>query len=149
MNYRSVTNQGDAAAAKARVDRQLATLKALQAAGVPIVAGTDGAVPGHSLLRALELSVQAGLTPIQAIQTATIIPAKSMGLDKEVGTLEPGKRADFVILDANPLADISNIRRIRWVVGQGRMYEPGDLWTAAGWERNGTNADGGWRSNTF
>lgn len=135
MNYRSVTNQGDAAAAKARVDRQLATLKALHAAGVPIVAGTDGAVPGHSLLRALELSVRAGLTPIQAIQTATIGPARSMGLEKEVGTIEPGKRADFVILDGNPLADISNIRRIRWVVGQGRMYEPGDLWTAAGWQR--------------
>ena len=61
MNYRSVTNQGDAAAARARVERSLATLKAVHAAGVPIVAGTDGAVPGHSLLRAHRI-VGAGRT---------------------------------------------------------------------------------------
>jgi imidazolonepropionase-like amidohydrolase len=134
MNYRSVTNQGNAAAARARVERSLAALKAVHAAGVPIVAGTDGAVPGHSLLRAIELSVQAGLTPLQAIQTATIVPARAMKLDRDVGTVEPGKRADLVVLDGNPLADIANIRRIRWVVGQGRMYEPAPLWAAAGWK---------------
>jgi imidazolonepropionase-like amidohydrolase len=135
MNYRSVTNTGDAAAARSRVERQLATFKALHAAGVPIVAGTDGAVPGHSVLRALELSVQAGLTPMDALRTATVVPARAMGLDKDVGTIEPGKRADLVILDANPLADISNVRRIRFVVAQGRIYEPAELWKAAGWGR--------------
>ena len=133
MNYRSVTNTGDAAAARSRVERQLATFKALHDAGVPIVAGTDGAVPGYSVLRALELSVAAGLAPIDALRTATVVPARAMGLDKEVGTIEAGKRADLVILDANPLADISNVRRIRWVVAQGRMYEPAALWRAAGW----------------
>jgi imidazolonepropionase-like amidohydrolase len=133
MNYRSVTNMGDAAAARSRVERQLATFKALHDAGVPIVAGTDGAVPGHSVLRALELSVQAGLTPLDAIRTATAVPARVMGLEKEVGTIEAGKRADLVVLDANPLAEISNVRRIRWVVAQGRIYEPATLWRAAGW----------------
>jgi imidazolonepropionase-like amidohydrolase len=135
MNYRSVTNMGDAAAARSRVERQLATFQALHAAGVPIVAGTDGAVPGHSVLRALELSVQAGLTPMDALRTATVVPARAMRLDREVGTIEPGKRADLVVLDANPLADISNVRRIRWVVAQGRLYEPAGLWNAAGWKR--------------
>jgi imidazolonepropionase-like amidohydrolase len=135
MNYRSVTNNVDAAGARSRVERQLATLKAVHAAGVPIVAGTDGAVPGHSVLRALELSVQAGLTPMEAIRTATAIPAKAMKLEKEVGTIEVGKRADLVVFDANPLTDIANIRRIRWVVASGRVYEPAGLWSAAGWAR--------------
>lgn len=133
MNYRSVTNNVDAAGARSRVQRQLATFKAVHDAGVPLVAGTDGAVPGHSVLRAVELSVQAGLTPLEAIRTATIIPAKAMGLEKEVGTIEAGKRADLVVFDANPTADIANIRRIHWVVAAGRVYEPAPLWKAAGW----------------
>jgi hypothetical protein len=56
--------------------------------GVPIVAGTDISVPGHSLHRELELYVQAGFTPLEAIQAATIVPARIMHLDKEVGTIE-------------------------------------------------------------
>ncbi len=136
MNYRGVTNAGDAAAARSRVERQLATFKAVHAAGVPVVAGTDGAVPGFSVLRAIELSVQAGLTPIEAIRTATIGPAKAMKVEKDVGTIEVGKRADLVIFDANPVADIANLRRIRWVVAQGRLYETAGLWRAAGWGPN-------------
>jgi imidazolonepropionase-like amidohydrolase len=135
MNYQSVTNNVDAATARSRVVRSLATLKALHDAGVPIVAGTDGAVPGFSVLRSIELAVQAGLTPMDALRTATIVPAKAMNVDKEVGTIEAGKRADLVVLDANPLIDIANIRRTRWVVAQGRMFDPTQLWTAAGWGR--------------
>jgi imidazolonepropionase-like amidohydrolase len=58
-----------------------------------------------------------------------------MGLDKEVGTIEAGKRADLVLLDANPLADISNVRRIRWVVAQGRIYDASAMWKLAAWIR--------------
>jgi imidazolonepropionase-like amidohydrolase len=132
LSYRSVTNQGDAATARARVERQLRSIKALHDAGVPIVAGTDGAVPGHSLLRSIELFVEAGLTPLQALQTATSVPARAMGLDRDSGTIEVGKRADLVVLDANPIADIRNIRRTRWVVAAGRLYEVAPLWRAAG-----------------
>src|SRR4029453_13686976 len=97
-------------------------------AGVPIVAGTDGGVPGYSLLRELELSVAAGLTPLQAIQTATIVPARVLGMERDAGTIAAGKVADLLVLDADPLANISNIRRAVWVVHGGRMYEPRRLW---------------------
>ena len=63
---------------------------------------------------------------------ATLIPARVMHLEAESGTLEAGKRADFVILDADPLENISNIRRVRAVVAAGRMYAPAPLWRLAG-----------------
>src|SRR5262249_32762897 len=81
-------------------------------AGVPVVAGTDVGVPGHTLYRELELYVKAGLTPLEAIQAATIVPARVMKLDNEVGTIAPGKRADLIILDADPSDNISNIRKV-------------------------------------
>jgi imidazolonepropionase-like amidohydrolase len=107
---------------------------ALHRAGVPIVAGTDVGVPGHTLHRELELYVKAGLTPLEAIQAATITPARVMKLDSEVGTIESGKRADLIVLDANPLDNISNIRKIRFVVTQGRMFETTKLWQSTGFE---------------
>jgi imidazolonepropionase-like amidohydrolase len=72
-------------------------------------------VPGHTLHRELELYVKAGLTPLEAIHTAALTPARVMKLKNEVGTIEAGKRADIIILDANPLDNISNIRRIRFL----------------------------------
>ena len=80
-----------------RLNDQFAVLRALYAAGIPIVAGTDKAVPGHSLHRELELYVQAGLTPMQVIQLATSGAAKVMRMDGEVGTVEVGQacRSDF------------------------------------------------------
>jgi imidazolonepropionase-like amidohydrolase len=131
-NYRSVKNDTDAATAKRRVLDSQAMVKALFDAGVPIVAGTDGALPGYSLLRSIEMYVEAGLTPMQAIESATRVPAESMGLAKDVGTIETGKRADMIVLTADPLAQISNIRKLRWVVVNGRVLEPSKLWAAAG-----------------
>ncbi|HKN83978.1 MAG TPA: amidohydrolase family protein [Pyrinomonadaceae bacterium] len=110
------------------VDVWLKITGALHRAGVPIVAGTDVGVPGHTLHRELELYVKAGFTPLEAIQAATIVPARVMKVDGEVGTLEVGKRADLVVVDANPLADISNIRKVRFVVTQGRLFECAKLW---------------------
>src|SRR6185503_1055418 len=92
------------------VDVLLKVTGALHRAGVPIVAGTDVGVPGHTLHRELEFYVKAGFTPLEAIQAASIVPARVTKLDREVGTLETGKRADVVIVDANPLDNISNIR---------------------------------------
>ena len=75
----------------------------LHRAGVPVLAGTDVGVPGHTLHRELEHYVKAGLTPLEAIQAATITPARLMKLDNEVGTIEPDRRSDLIILDADPL----------------------------------------------
>ena len=133
-NYRSVKNDTDAATAKRRVRESGAMVKALFDAGVPIVAGTDGALPGYSLLRSLEMYVEAGLTPMQAIESATRVPAESMGLAAESGTIEAGKRADLIVLNADPLENISNIRHLRFVIANGRVLEPVKLWTAAGFK---------------
>jgi imidazolonepropionase-like amidohydrolase len=100
-------------------------------AGVPILAGTDTAAgvrvyPGFSLHEELELLVQAGLTPMQALQAATLNAGKYLGL-ADTGTIEKGKRADLVLLDANPLADIRNTRKIRSVVLAGRNLSRADL----------------------
>jgi imidazolonepropionase-like amidohydrolase len=100
-------------------------------AGLIVVAGTDKGVPGFSLQRELELYVEGGMTPLEALQTATIMPAQAMKLEKELGTLEVGKRADLVVLDANPLENISNIRTARMVAANGRLYECNTLWRAA------------------
>jgi imidazolonepropionase-like amidohydrolase len=73
------------------------------------------------------------MTPIEAIQAATIVPARVMRIDKESGTVEVGKRADLVILAGNPLENISNIRTARLVVAGGALYDCARLWAAAGY----------------
>ena len=107
---------------------------ALHGAGVPIVAGTDVGVPGHTLHRELELYVKAGMTPLEAIQAATITPARVMKLENEVGTIEAGRRADLIVLDANPVENISNIRKVRLVVSQGRLFDCAKLWEIVGFQ---------------
>jgi imidazolonepropionase-like amidohydrolase len=98
-------------------------LKRLSDAGVPIAMGTDtgptGRFQGYFELMELELMVKSGLTPRQALASATRDAARCMKLDRDLGTLEAGKWADFVVLDASPLADISNVRRIAsvWIAG--------------------------------
>jgi imidazolonepropionase-like amidohydrolase len=104
----------------------------LHRAGIPIVAGSDLVVPGHSIYRELELYVEGGMTPLEAIQSATTVPAHVMKVDKEVGTIELGKRADLIIVDGNPLASISNIRKVRYVVTGGQMYDCAALWRSVG-----------------
>src|SRR5580700_6260271 len=114
--------------------KEVAVVGALHKAGVPIVAGTDQTVPGHSLHREIELYVQAGFTPMEAIQAATIVPARVMGLDKELGTVEAGKRADVMILAANPLESIHNIRKVEFVITNGTMYNCAELWRSIGFQ---------------
>ena len=96
------------------------------------MAGTDKAVPGHSLHRELELYVQAGLTPMQVIQLATSGAAKVMRIDGEVGTVEAGKRADLILVQGNPLERFSDLRKVSRVVTKGRMYDPAELWKSVG-----------------
>lgn len=96
--------------------------------GMTLLAGSDiGApllVPGFSLHDELALMVsKAGMTPLQALQAATISAARVAGLADSLGTVETGKLADLVLLDANPLTDISNTRRIYAVVANGRVLD--------------------------
>lgn len=105
--------------------------EAMNRAGVPLLAGTDTdepyVVPGFSLHEELELFVQAGLTPMQALQTATVNPARYLGMENELGTVEKGKLADLALLDANPLADIHNAAKIDAVFADGRYLPKADL----------------------
>ena len=112
--------------------KEVAIVGALHHAGVPIVAGTDQNVPGYSLYREIELYVQAGFTPMEAIQAATIVPARVMGLDKQLGTVEAGKRADLIIVGGNPLESIHNIRKVEFVITNGVMYNCAELWRSVG-----------------
>ncbi len=101
-------------------------LRKLHAAGVPVALGTDmWAFPGLGVSIELDLFVKSGLSPSEAIRAATQTAARSLGLDGERGTLEPGKRADFLLLGADPLADVKNTRRIREVWKRGQP-----VWTA-------------------
>ena len=103
----------------------------LQEAGVLLLAGTDvgipALIPGISLHEELKLLVEAGLTPLQALRTATINPARVLGRTDSLGSIEVGKLADLVLLDADPLVDIHNTQRIRAVVADGRLYRRADL----------------------
>lgn len=113
------------------VQAELKMVGEMHRAGVPILAGTDTAAgvrvyPGFSLHSELELLVQAGLTPMEALQAATLNAGKFLEL-ADTGTIEQGKRADLVLLDANPLEQISNTRKIRSVVLAGRYYSREDL----------------------
>ena len=118
--------------AKADYTKAMVILGKFYKAGVPIVAGTDNVVPVYSLYLEIETYQKiGGLTPLEAIKTATIIPAKAMGLDAETGTLEIGKEADIAILDRNPLLDIRNLRTVSAVVTNGNYYKSSPLWKAA------------------
>lgn len=99
--------------------------------GIPIAAGTDTpigiAVPGFSLHAELAMLVRAGLSPIEALAAATLRPAQWFSLEAELGTIDVGKQADLLLLDADPLEDIVNTRRINLVVSKGRAYSQAEL----------------------
>jgi imidazolonepropionase-like amidohydrolase len=100
----------------------VAVVGQMHEAGITLLAGTDIAADrpvGTTLHRELELLVEAGLTPADALRAATITPARVLGVDAELGTVEEGKLADLVLLDANPLDEISNTRRISAVIARG------------------------------
>jgi imidazolonepropionase-like amidohydrolase len=104
----------------------------LHAAGITIVAGTDQAIPGYSLHRETEIYVEAGFTPLEALQSATLLAARAAGVEQESGSLEVGKRGDVLLLDADPLKDIHNTRRVWRTVAAGVVYEPEPLWRSVG-----------------
>jgi imidazolonepropionase-like amidohydrolase len=110
------------------VQMELDMTLAMFRAGVPFMAGTDTAAgvhvfPGFSLHEELALFVKAGLTPLQALQTATLNPARFLGRTADMGSVAEGKVADLLLLDANPLDDIDNTRRISGVLLAGRYFD--------------------------
>lgn len=112
-------------------DNILALVGGFQRAGGIVLAGTDcpnvAIVSGFSLHRELELLVRAGLSPMEAIVAATRRPAERLGKRDVFGTIAPGRAADLLLLAADPLADIRNIRRIERAIVGGIVYEPGKL----------------------
>lgn len=107
------------------------SVAAMQRAGVPILAASDTpnlwAMPGASLHDELALLVGAGLTPLQALQSATITPARYLGATDSLGTVSPGRVADLVVLDGDPTAQIANTRRIAMVVVRGTPLDSAAL----------------------
>lgn len=99
--------------------------------GVSFLAGTDVSAaytyPGFSLHDELALFVEAGFTPLEALRTATVNPARFFGTTDSMGSIEAGKTSDLVILDANPLENISNTKRISAVIVDGRLLTRCDL----------------------
>ena len=108
------------------LEKRLRQVAAMQRAGVHILTGTDAPLrnspPGFGLHEELTLLARGGMSPFEVLRSATIEPARYFGMLDSLGTVDTGKLADLVLLDANPLQDIRNTRRIAAVVANGRLY---------------------------
>jgi len=114
------------------LDKELEVVQLLHKAGVPFLAGTDTPpgvyiFPGFSLHEELQRFVAAGFTPLEALQTATLNPARFFHMEDQFGTIEKGRYADLVFLDANPLDDIRNTQKVAAVILNGRYFSKADL----------------------
>jgi imidazolonepropionase-like amidohydrolase len=121
----------DAARGRRFVEMRRKILRALRDAGAGLLLGADAPqvynVPGFATLRELESLVAAGLTPFQALQAGTRNPALALGVPESFGTVEVGRRADLLLLEANPLRDIRNVRKRAGVVAAGRWLPAAEL----------------------
>ncbi|PYT50181.1 MAG: amidohydrolase [Acidobacteria bacterium] len=122
----------DLATRRKFIEKELEVVSMLHKAGVPFLAGTDTPAgvhifPGFSLHEELQCFVAAGFTPLEALQTATLNPARFLGMEDQLGTVEKGKLADLVLLSANPLEGIANTQKVAGVVSNGHYFSRGDL----------------------
>lgn len=123
---------------RARVESSTSAVVRLHEAGIPIVVGTDSAnwpiflnlFHGPSTILELELLVRAGIDPLDVIASATRIPAEMMRVDDEIGTVEVGKRADLIVVEGDPLKDISVLRELSWTISNGVTRSPSE-WISA------------------
>jgi imidazolonepropionase-like amidohydrolase len=125
-------NTDDLATRKRFVAKELEVVNAMHKAGILFLAGTDTPpgvyiFPGFSLHEELQRFVAAGFTPLEALQTATLNPAKFLGMEDRLGSIEKGRLADMVLLDANPLDDIRNTQKIAGVIANGRYLSRAEL----------------------
>lgn len=125
--YNKASSPQKIAGNEERIEFNKLLVRAFKEAGVPMVAGTDagtsGIIWGFSLHDEVALLVEAGLTPEEALISATRLPATWLGIDDKIGTIEEGKFADLILLDANPLTDINNTRKIAGVFFNGRWID--------------------------
>jgi len=105
------------------------TVIGVMRAGGPVALGTDSPLPGNAIVNHLGLraEVKFGMQPWEALQTATILPARAFGYEKDLGTVEPGKLADLVLVAGEPLKDIRDAAKVRQVMVDGRVYTIPDL----------------------
>lgn len=108
-----------------------ANLMTVWKAGIPVAMGTDagniGTLHGPSVFREMQLMVDAGLTPLQVLRAATVNGARAMALERQAGAIAPGRLADLVVLDADPLADVQNLSRIHRVLKDAKVFAPEEL----------------------
>jgi imidazolonepropionase-like amidohydrolase len=109
----------------------LRMLLALHTAGVPLVAGTDSGY-GFALVRELELYVAAGIPAADVLQMATLGAARAAGMGDRLGSIEPGKLADLILVDGDPSVDPGALRNLRLVVKDGLLLEPEAMWRELG-----------------
>ncbi len=106
--------------------KMLALVKLMHDSGITIVAGTDS-LPGFALHRELELYVQAGIPAPEVLRIATLGAATVMHRADTLGSIEPGKLADFIVVDGDPTTNISDIRKVVTVVKDGLIYQPAEI----------------------
>jgi cytosine/adenosine deaminase-related metal-dependent hydrolase len=123
----SISSPGAAQFLKVNAEVAAVVTEDMATAGVGILAGCDGMIAGFCVHDELAAMVQGGMTPLGALQTATLNPARYFGLQQTAGSIASGQSADLVLLDASPLTDITNIRRIRAVIVAGRFLDRTDL----------------------
>jgi len=116
---------------KKSFDKMLAVIFDLFQKGVTIVPGTDG-LPGFLYHRELELYVKAGIPTAEVLKLATIKSAEITGVSKSFGSIEAGKRADLILVDGNPLENISDIRKIEWTMKGGNIFYAKELYNSMG-----------------
>lgn len=122
-SYLRAFTEADYVAAQHGLEAQFRLAMALDAAGAKLLVGTDSWLAGYAFVDELELLVRAGLTPARVIRMATLDAARFLGEDAEWGKVVAGQRANLVLLDADPLVDIRNARRVRAVVLNGRLLD--------------------------
>ncbi len=125
--YLRAFTDADYAATQHGLDAQFRLLRALDAAGAGLLVGTDSWLSGFAFADELDLMVRAGLTPARVLRMATLDAARFLGESDDWGSVAAGRRADLVLLDGDPLADIANARRVHAVVLNGRLLGPQDL----------------------
>ena len=114
-------------------DNLLDIVRQMHEAGVPVLPGSD-MMPGVAVHRELELYVQAGIPAPDVLTLATLGAARVIGMGDELGSIEPGKLADLILVDGDPTTDISDIRRVVMVIKDGRVYDPAAIYRALGVE---------------
>lgn len=127
-----IADDATAARYKASYAKMVAFIGRMYRAGVPLVAGTDEYLVGFALHSELALYVQAGLTPAQALQVATLNGAKYTGTLHERGSIAPGKLADLVLVDGDPTKNIADLRKVALVITQGKLISPRAVYEALG-----------------